>query len=85
MFPALTGGLCTTSATWEARTSLQTLGNYHNFSWVSPGGSDCKEYACNAGDLALTLGWEDTLEKGTASHSSILAWRIPWTAELGGL
>ena len=25
------------------------------------------------------LGWEDPLEKGTASHSSILAWRIPWT------
>ena len=26
-----------------------------------------------------SLGWEDPLEKGTASHSSILAWRIPWT------
>ena len=25
------------------------------------------------------LGWEDTLEKGTVTHSSILAWRIPWT------
>ena len=31
------------------------------------------------------LGWEDPLEKGTATHSSILAWRIPWTEELGGL
>ena len=28
-------------------------------------------------------GWEDTLEKGMASHSSILAWRIPWTEESG--
>ena len=27
-----------------------------------------------------SLGWEDPLEKGTATHSSILAWRIPWTA-----
>ena len=27
----------------------------------------------------LSLGWEDPLEKGTATHSSILAWRIPWT------
>ena len=27
-----------------------------------------------------TLGWEDPLEKGMAAHSSILAWRIPWTA-----
>ena len=31
------------------------------------------------------LGWEDPLEKGTAPHSSILAWRIPWTKEPGRL
>ena len=43
-----------------------------------PGGSDCKESACNVGDLGLIPGWEDPLEKGKATHSSILAWRIPW-------
>ena len=32
-----------------------------------------------------SLGWEDLLKKGMATHSSILAWRIPWTAEPGGL
>ena len=32
-----------------------------------------------------SVGWEDTLEKGMATHSSILAWRIPWTEEPGGL
>ena len=32
-----------------------------------------------------SLGWEDPLEKGMATHCSILAWRIPWTEELGGL
>ena len=32
-----------------------------------------------------SLGWEDPLEKGTATHSSILAWRIPGTEEPGGL
>ena len=32
-----------------------------------------------------TLGWEDPLEKGMATHSSILAWRIPWTEEPGAL
>ena len=32
-----------------------------------------------------SLGWEDPLEKGMVSHSSILAWRIPWTEEPGGL
>ena len=33
----------------------------------------------------LSLGREDALEKGMATHSSILAWRIPWTEEPGGL
>ena len=32
-----------------------------------------------------SLGWEDPLEKEMAIHSSILAWRIPWTEEHGGL
>ena len=32
-----------------------------------------------------SLGWEDPLEKGMATHSSILAWRIPWTKEPGRL
>ena len=32
-----------------------------------------------------SLGWEDALEEGTATHSSILAWRIPWTEEPGRL
>ena len=32
-----------------------------------------------------SLGWEDPLEEGMATHSSILAWRIPWTQEPGGL
>ena len=33
----------------------------------------------------LSLGWEDPLEKEMAVHSSILAWKIPWTEEPGGL
>ena len=32
-----------------------------------------------------SLGWEDSLEKDMAAHSSILAWKIPWTEETGGL
>ena len=34
---------------------------------------------------ARSPGWEDPLEKGTSIHSSVLAWRIPWTEEPGGL
>ena len=47
-------------------------------------GSAGKESACNAGDLGLIPGWEDPLEKETATHSSILAQRISWTAESVG-
>ena len=32
-----------------------------------------------------SLGWEDPLEEGMATHTSILAWKIPWTEELGSL
>ena len=32
-----------------------------------------------------SLGWEDPMEKGMATHSSVLAWRIPWIEEPGGL
>ena len=44
-----------------------------------------KNPPANAGDPGSILGSEDSLEKGMATHSSILAWRIPWTEEPGGL
>ena len=49
------------------------------------GGSDGKESTCNVGDLGVILGWEDPLEEGVATHSSVLAWRIPGTGEPDGL
>ena len=42
---------------------------------------DGKESACNAGHWGLTLGWEDPLEKEMATHSSNIAWKIPWMEE----
>ena len=50
-----------------------------------PRGSDGKESACNVETWVRSLGWENPLEKGMATHSSTLAWRIPWTEEPGGL
>ena len=47
-----------------------------------------KNLPVNAGDVrdaGLIPGWEDPLQEGMATHSSILARRIPWTAEPGGL
>ena len=58
---------------------------------MTPGGfsdgSDGKEFACNVGDPSLIpgSGRSDPLEKGMATHSSILSWRIPWTEEPGTL
>ena len=49
------------------------------------GGSDGKESTCNLGDLGSIPGWEDPLEEGMATHSSVLAWRIPGAGEPGGL
>ena len=50
-----------------------------------PGGSDGKEFACNVGDPGLIPRSGKSLEKGMATPSSILAWRIPCTEEPGGL
>ena len=50
-----------------------------------PCSSVSKESACSAGDWVGSLSWEDPLEKEMATHSSILAWKISWTEESGGL
>ena len=50
-----------------------------------PPSSVGKESACNAGDLGLIPGLGRSPEKEMATHSSILAWEIPWTEEPGGL
>ena len=55
-----------------------------------PGGSDGKESSCSVEDLCSSLGWEDTLEKGMATHSSVLTWRIlmdrgAWQATVHGV
>ena len=55
-----------------------------------PRGSDDKDSAFNARDPDSIPGWEDSLEKGMATHSRILAWRIPmdrgvWQAPVHGV
>ena len=53
--------------------------------WGFPGGSDGKTSVCNEGDLDLITGSGRSLEKEMASHSSTVAWKIPWMEEPGGL
>ena len=61
------------------------------FSWLLweaegfPGGSVVKHPPASTGKVGMILGQEDPLEKEMATHSSILAWRIPWTEDPGGL
>ena len=50
-----------------------------------PGGSDSKVTVRYARDPGSIPGWEDPLEKEMATHSSILAWKIPWKEEPGEL
>ena len=53
--------------------------------WGFPGGSVVKNPPAMQETWVWSPGWEDALQKGKATHSSILAWRILWTDEPGGL
>ena len=58
---------------------------YNNKIKGFPGGSVVKNLPANAEDTGLIPGLGRSLEKKMATHSSILAWEIPWTKEPGGL
>ena len=60
---------------------LSTVTNFLGF----PGVLAVKNLPATQENLFGSLGREDPLEKGMATHSNILAWRIPWTEEPGGL
>ena len=59
--------------------------NSNNALWGFPGGSVLKNLPAKQETQARFLGQEDPLEKETATHSSILAWEIPWTEKPGRL
>ena len=54
------------------------------YSWTSLLAQLVKNLPAMQETWVRSLGWEDPLEKGTAAHSSVLAWRIPWTVESVG-
>ena len=64
---------------------VNSFGNVMAYERSFPGSSDSKESACSAGDRVQSLKREDLLEKEMATHSSILAWKIPRTEEPGRL
>ena len=66
-----------------------SLGKFFLDIWDFPAGASGKKILLPMQEMQETqvrsLGWEDSLEKGMALHSSILAWKISWTEKPGGL
>ena len=67
------------------RSPVEGIGYPLQYSWASLVAQLVKNLPAMWKTWVQSLGWEDPLEKGMATHSSILAWRISWTEELGGL
>ena len=86
--PCTGGRILNYWTTTEAPVSvsyLECLKTYFQTFLGFPGGSEGKESTCNAQDPGSIPGQEGPLNEGMATPSSILAWRIPWMAEPGGL
>ena len=87
-FPGSSGGKESGGASLipgSGRSPGEGIGYPLQYSWVSQVFQSVKNLPAMQETWVQSLGWEDPLEKGKATHSSILAWRIPWTEEPGGL
>ena len=97
LFLAITSALATSSSSTVVKPSDQRLlQSYHLLGGAPTPAHSCvclgflvaqtvKNLPAMQETQVRSLGWEDPLETGTATLSSILAWRIPWTEEPGGL
>ena len=63
----------------SGRSAGEGIGYQLQYSWASLVAQLVKNLPAKQETWVGSLGWEDPLEKGKATHSSILAWRIPWT------
>ena len=69
----------------SGRSAGEGIGYPLQYSWASRVVQLVKNLPAMWETWVWSLGWEDPLEKGTATHSSILTWRIPWTVSSMGL
>ena len=69
----------------SGRSAGEGIGYPLQYTWASLVAQLVKNPLAMWETWVRSLGWEDPLEKGTAIHSSILAWRIPWTVSSRGL
>ena len=67
------------SITGSGGSTGEGIGYPRQYSWASPVAQLVNNLPAMWETWVRSLGWEDPLEKGKATHSSILAWRIPWT------
>ena len=65
----------------SGRSTGEGIGYPLQYSWVSLVAQSVKNLLAVGETWVRSLGWEDPLEKGKGTHSSILAWKIPWTAK----
>ena len=69
----------------SGRSPGEGIGYPLQYSWASLVAQMVKNLLAMWETWVRSLGWENPLQKGTATHSSILAWRIPWAEETGRL
>jgi len=86
LFPGVSGGKKFTcnagdlgSISGSGRSAREGIGYPLQCSWASLVAQMVNNLPATQETWVRSLGWEDTLEKRTATHSSILVWRIPWT------
>ena len=72
------------SIPWSGRSAGEGIDYSLQYSWASLMAQLVKTLPAMQETWVWSLGWEDPLEKGKATHSSILAWRIPWTVYYTG-
>ena len=69
----------------SGRSARERIGYPLQYSWASLVAQMVKNLPAMQETWVQSLGWKDPLEKKMATYSSILAWKIPWTEEPGGL
>ena len=75
-----------TASGFQVMSQLRTFSDLHGFiNWDSLVAQSVNNLPAVQETRVQSLGWEDPLEKEMATHSSILAWKISWTEEPGGL
>ena len=82
--PSVEGSVCASSmlkALYLLFHLIFTINCRYIYYLSFPGSSNGKAFACSAGDLGSIPVWEDPLEMEMATHSSTLAWNIPWMEE----